>query len=162
MQSVMKLTKLIENDCVYELRDYNREVLELSLNWLNDPDIQRGMHITYTITKEGQEQWFSKLLYRHDYKIWAFYCDGKPIGAGGFRNITSDSGELTCYVGDKNYWGTGKYLVILLLQKAAELDFSFVTLKVLHTNDRAYHCYIKCGFELAEEDELFKKLIKKV
>ena len=154
----MKLMKLFEKEHKFELKVFDRETLEKSFDWLNDSDIQKGMNIRYEITKEGQETWFSKLESRVDYKIWAFCCDGVSIGAGGFRNITSESGELTCYVGDKKYWGTGKYLVKLLLQKARELRFKEVKLKVLHTNDRALNCYLKSGFVQISQDELFKIL----
>ena len=61
-----------------------------------------------------------------DYKIWTFVCNDIPIGVGGFRNITKDSGELTCYIGDKKYWDTGKILVKLLLDKAQERGFKEV------------------------------------
>lgn len=150
--------KLIEKGRIFELKPFDRETLEKSLVWLNDPEIQAGMNITYKITKEGQEKWFSRLKTRKDYKIWSFYCDGVSIGAGGFRNITLKSGELTCYIGNKEFWGTGKYLVELLLNKAKELGFEVVKLKVLHSNERAQKCYIKRGFKYFCEDNLFKTL----
>lgn len=51
------------------------------------------MNIKYRITKEGQEKWYSSLESRVDYKIWSFVCNDIPIGAGGFRIITKNSGE---------------------------------------------------------------------
>ena len=154
----MKLMKLIDSDREFKLKAFDRKTLEKSYVWLNDPEIQKGMNITYIIKKEGQEKWFSTLDSRKDYKIWSFVCNDIPIGAGGFRNITNNSGELTCYIGDKRYWGTGKFLVKLLLNKAKELGFTEVRLKVLHTNERAYNCYIKQGFTYESEDDLFLTL----
>lgn len=150
--------KLTNEGRIFELKPFDRETLDKSLVWLNDPEIQAGMNITYKITKDGQEKWFSQLNTRKDYKIWAFYCDGVSIGAGGFRNITSQSGELTCYIGDKSYWGTGKILIESLLQKAQKLGFKEVILKVLHTNERALNCYKKKGFVQISQDEFFKTL----
>ena len=151
----MKLMKLIDSDRVFKLKKFDRETLEKSFVWLNDPEIQAGMNIKYRITKEGQEKWYSSLESRVDYKIWSFVCNDIPIGAGGFRNITKHSGELTCYIGDKRYWGVGKFLVKLLLIKAKELGLIDIRLKVLHTNKRAYNCYIKQGFTYESEDDLF-------
>lgn len=147
--------KLIDFNREFTLKTFDRETLEKSFVWLNDPEIQAGMNIKYRITKEGQEKWYSSLESRVDYKIWSFVCNDIPIGAGGFRNITKNSGELTCYIGDKRYWGTGKILVKLLLDKAQELGFKEVLLKVLHANKRAYNCYIKQGFTYESEDDLF-------
>ena len=158
----MKRMKLTVDNSVFELRAFDRNTLEKSFVWLNDTDIQLGMNITYKVTKERQEQWFLGLAYRSDYKIWSFWCNNNEIGAGGFRNITEKSGELTCYIGDKNYWGTGKYLVDLLLLKAKELRFNEVLLKVLHTNVRAYNCYLKRGFNQIAEDSLFKTMSVKI
>ena len=154
--------KLIDADREFKLKKFDRETLEKSLEWFNDPEIQAGMNIRYRITKEGQEIWYSTLDSRVDYKIWSFTCDDIPIGAGGFRNITKDSGELTCYVGDKSYWGVGKFLVKLLLNKAKELGFKEIELKVLHTNERAFNCYIKQGFTYVSEDDLYKILKIKI
>ena len=162
MQNDTKHMKLIEKGRIFELKPFDRETLEKSLVWLNDPEIQAGMNITYKITKEGQELWYSNLANRHDYKIWSFWCDNNIIGAGGFRNIAGQTAELTCYIGDKNYWGTGKHLVNLLLAKAKELGFSEVRLKVLHTNARAYNCYLKRGFKQVAQDALFKIMTKKI
>lgn len=158
----MKLMKLIDSNREYTLKSFDRETLDKSFVWLNDPEIQAGMNIRYHITKEGQEKWFSSLDSRVDYKIWSFVCNDIPIGAGGFRNITKNTGELTCYIGDKSYWGVGKFLVKLLLIKAKELGFTEVKLKVLHTNERAYNCYIKQGFKYESEDKQFKILIYKI
>ena len=151
----MKLMKCC-ND-IYELRPYDRKVLEKSLKWLNDPDLQKGMDIGYTITKEGQEEWYSRLSFRNDYKIWGFYCGDTSIGAGGFRNIREESGELTYYIGEKSYWGKGlgKVLMMQLLEKAQEMGFRYVKTKVLHSNERSLGCCRSIGFTVTGKDEKF-------
>ena len=61
--------KLIDSDRVFKLKKFDRETLEKSFVWLNDPEIQAGMNIKYRITKEGQEKWYSSRESRVDYRI---------------------------------------------------------------------------------------------
>ena len=64
----MKLMKLIDADREFQLKSFDRKILEKSFVWLNDPEIQAAMNIGYHITKEGQEKLFSSQDSRVDYK----------------------------------------------------------------------------------------------
>jgi len=151
-------------DTNLRLTTFSYFYLKKSLNWLNDPDVQAGMDIHYTITPEMQNSWFERLPYRKDYRIWGVECDGVPIGGCGFRNIQPESGELTCYIGEKDFRGRG--LSSLMLQqaetKALELGFKEIKLKVLITNARAISLYHRCGYVEYEKDDKFVKMKKQL
>lgn len=147
------------DESLFSLGTFTHDVLLRSRLWLSDPDIKRGMDISFDIDPVKQETWFNSLHDRSDYKIWAFYYGVIPIGAGGFRNITQDRAELTCYIGEKEYWGgTGRILVSHLLSKAKDLGYKNIYLRVLHDNERAFRCYLKCGFKVVSMDDKFKTL----
>ena len=131
--------------------------LNKSLTWLNDPVMRKGMDIQFTVTHDMQAKWFAGLSTRTDYKIWGLECNGVPIGACGFRNIQEKQGELTCYIGEAEYRGKGlaPRMIEQLEQKAIDLGFERITLKVLITNEQAFSLYIKCGFVETQRDEKF-------
>ena len=147
------------------LTEFSYFYLKKSLAWLNDPEVKEGMDIRYTVTPEMQQEWFEKLPYRSDYKIWGVESGGVPIGACGFRNIQFESGELTCYIGEKDYRGRGLSTLMLeeLEKKALELSFKEIILKVLIKNQRAKSLYKSCGYVEVSRDGQFivmKKQIK--
>lgn len=139
--------------------------LTKSLLWLNDEEMRRGMDIQYTVTSEMQKKWFETLPSRTDYMIWGLEYDGIPIGAGGFRNIKpKQQGELTCYIGEKAYRGKGlaPLMIEQLEEKAKELEFHKIVLKVLISNERAYSLYLKCGFKEIGRDNKFITMAKNI
>jgi carbamoyl-phosphate synthase large subunit len=136
--------------------------LKKSFYWLNDEEIRKDMDIQYNITHEMQSKWFEGLPSRTDYKIWGLECNGLPIGACGFRNISDQQGELTCYIGEPEYRekGISEMMIKLLEQKAVDLGLKQIKLKVLITNKRAYLLFTKCGFREFQRDDKFIKMTK--
>lgn len=146
------------------LTTYSRIFLHKSLAWLNDPVMQKGMDIHNVITEEMQEKWYKSLPTRKDYRIWGILYEGIPIGACGFRNITSYQGELTCYIGDAAYRGKGiAPLMIKELEiKGKRLGFKRIVLKVLTTNKAAYSLYKKCSFNESKRDNKYIYMEKQI
>ncbi len=145
------------------LSEYNRIFLEKSYFWLNDPILQKNMNINKTITIEDQELWYESLPDRTDYKIWGILFDDKPIGACGFRNIKDNSGEITIYIGDKEYWGgTGSIVLGLLEEKAIDLNLKTLFAKILKSNSRSYKLFINKGFNCCGDNEDFYILKKNI
>lgn len=146
-----------------KLCEYNRIFLDKSYFWLNDPILQKSMNINKTITRADQELWYNSLSNRNDYKIWGILDDDKPIGACGFRNITKNSGEITIYIGDKEYWGgTGSIVLGLLEKKATNLKLQILYAKVLKNNIRSYKLFINRGFDCCGDNEDFYILKKNI
>lgn len=145
------------------LCEYNRVFLEKSYFWLNDPILQKNMNINKEISREDQELWYSTLPNREDYKIWGISFDDKPIGACGFRNILNKSGEITIYIGEKDYWGgTGSIVLELLEKKAIDLNLQFLFAKVLKDNNRSYKLFKKKGFNYCGDNGDFYVLKKEI
>lgn len=145
------------------LCEYNRKFLEKSYFWLNDPIIQKNMNINKEITREDQELWYNTLSNRKDYKIWGISFDDKPIGACGFRNISDKTGEITIYIGEKDYWGgTGSIALELLEKKAIDLDLQILFAKVLKDNNRSYKLFLKKGFNYWDDNGDFYVLKKEI
>lgn len=67
-----------------KLVNYSKIFLELSWDWLSDPEI-RVLTNTPIFTKNEQRKWFDSLKNRKDYIIWGIQVDNTPIGACGLK-----------------------------------------------------------------------------
>ena len=85
---------------------YDSSFLELSWQWLNDPEITRLTH-TADFTREDQQKWFNKIPSLKGYKIWGIQHDGEKVGVCGIKNITGDDCEYWGYIGVKTMWSKG-------------------------------------------------------
>ena len=89
------------------LEPYDRTYLDLSWEWLRDPEI-KALTRSPDFTREQQQAFFESLPGREDYKIWGVASDaGEKIGAAGIKHIDGLNGEVFLYVGERAYWGRG-------------------------------------------------------
>jgi RimJ/RimL family protein N-acetyltransferase len=141
---------------------FNRLYLDLSWNWLNDPEIKQ-MTNTPDFTRESQQVWFSTLDDKTNYLIWGVSHKDLPIGVCGLKNITNKDCEYWGYIGDKKYWGIGLGSIImkLLEEKAIELELESIWLRVLNDNVRAIKLYKKNGYrnECGNTDSIIMRKI---
>lgn len=130
-----------------QLVNYDRQFLDLSWDWLNDPEI-KSLTMTPDFTRAQQFEFYNSLCDREDYKIYGVVFEGAPIGACGLKNIKSDVAEVWLYIGEKKCWGKGVGEVILdrLEKKASALFLKKLYLKVLKSNHVAKKLYIKYGY----------------
>ena len=137
-----------------EFVHFSEDFLELSWNWLNDPEI-KILTQTPDFTKQQQEEWFLNLKNNTNYSIWGVTADRKPIGAAGLKNITTVDCEYFGYIGEKDYWGLGIGKIILkeAIIIAKRLGKKEVWLAVNKSNDRAIKLYTKYGFGVESQDE---------
>jgi RimJ/RimL family protein N-acetyltransferase len=121
--------------------------LEASWNWLQNKELLKLID-AQVVTQEQQRNWFETLPQRTDYRIWGVLFDGKPVGVTGIKHIKNSTGEYWGYIGDKNYWGkgVGSAMMQSAIAHAISLQLKYLTLKVLHTNQKAIHLYQKNGF----------------
>ena len=127
---------------------YDTRFLDLSWNWLNDPEI-KALTMTPAFTREQQREFYESLGARNEYRIWGIELVGEgPIGAAGLKNPRGDSIEYWGYIGDKRYWGKnlGKQILELLQAKARQRGFRELYLNVSRMNLRAISLYQKFGF----------------
>lgn len=127
---------------------FDRHCLELSWEWLNDPET-RELTMSQTFTRTEQEAFFDSLPARKDYLIWGVKLhDREVIGVAGLKNPRGAMVEYWGYIGAKVHWnrGLGRLLIVAVEEKARESGFTDLELKVSTANQRAVALYTKVGF----------------
>lgn len=126
--------------------------------WINDPEVTRGLALYLPMSMTDEENWFDGLSKRDPNerplsievrkgRVW------KLVGNCGVFGIelTHRSGELGIMIGDKTEWdkGYGSEAMTLLLRHAFEtLNLNRAFLRVYADNTRAVRSYEKAGFVL--------------
>jgi RimJ/RimL family protein N-acetyltransferase len=107
-----------------------REDLPLFKDWINDPEVRKGISMYAPMSMAREEQWYEEMLKRDADEIpfvIEIEADGewKAIGNCGFFNIDwrARSTEFGIMVGEKAHWN-----------------------KVYANNKRAIRAYEKAGF----------------
>lgn len=144
---------------------FTEACLDLSWQWLNDPEI-RDLTMTPEFTRAEQKSFFESLPMRRDYLIWGIALDGsKIIGAAGLKNHRGALAEYWGYIGEKELWGRGfgEDLIAQMEGLAKKLGFSSLDLKVSVGNARAIALYTKVGYEKDLEGSTcdFFRMVKK-
>ena len=142
---------------------FDRDFLERSFLWLNDPEI-RFLTDTPVVARDAQEAWFVGLPSRKDYAVWGIRADGEPVGVCGIKHICGEEGEFFGYLGEKAYWGrgVGTRMMALTEEKARERSLKRLRLTVLNENERALGLYGKCGYRGDRSDEKYMYMSKTV
>ncbi|WP_105720616.1 GNAT family N-acetyltransferase [Cronobacter dublinensis] len=132
------------------LTSYDREFLELSWIWLQDPEIKK-LTLTSDFTREQQRAFFNSLNDRKDYLIYGIQLGTKKIGVAGLKNIKNDVAEYWGYIGEKDLWGKGigKFVIEEIERIANNLGIEKLYLKVSEFNPRAIKAYHKSGFVIS-------------
>jgi len=131
-----------------ELTTFDLRCLELSWEWLNDPEIRR-LTMTRVFTRNEQMEFFDNLQERKDYIAWGIMLnENEIVGAAGLKNYRGGLAEYWGYIGKRQYWGKGlgPHLIAAVEKKARALGFSDLDLKVGADNKRAISLYEKAGF----------------
>lgn len=126
--------------------------------WVNDPEVTRGLALYLPMSMRDEENWFEGLAKRDPHekpfaieakkgRVW------KLIGNCGVFDIStvSRSAELGILIGDKAEWnkGYGAEAMTLLLRHCFEtLNLNRAFLRVYEDNARAVRSYEKAAFVL--------------
>lgn len=155
----MEYRKIID----IEFREFNREVLEKTWEWLNDP-VMRELTVAANFDKEAQEKWFQSIQGRDDYYIRSVWRDNEPIAVFGIKHITGVDGEIWGYIGEKRYWGkaVGVNMLCYLLEQAKSMGLQSVYAKLLKKNLNSFKLLKRFGSEIEEEldDDMIKMRLK--
>jgi RimJ/RimL family protein N-acetyltransferase len=140
------------------LRAVEREDVAKFHEWVNDPDVTRGLAMYLPLSMQDEENWFDRISKgAPDEKPLAIEVrkgkNWKLIGNCGVFGIslTNRSAELGIMIGEKNEWdkGYGAEAMTLLLQHGFEtLNLHRIFLRVYEDNVRAVRSYEKAGFVL--------------
>lgn len=140
------------------LRAIERTDLAQFVEWINDPDVRRGISSFLPLSLVREEHWFEEMLKRpaeeHPFALeiqqeqkWIL------IGSCGLFDIDwiSRKAEIGIMIGDKRQWnkGYGTETMQLILKHGFEtLNLHRLYLKVYDTNPSAIRAYEKAGFVL--------------
>ncbi len=138
------------------LRRPEREDLQTFTEWVNDPEVTKGLTLYLPMGLWEEEVWFESLGKRppaerpmvveiREGEAW------RAIGNCGYHNIdtVSRSGEVGIMLGDKSVWnqGYGTETMRLLVKHGFEtLNLNRVQLYVYDDNIWAIRTYEKVGF----------------
>lgn len=136
--------------------------------WVNDPEITNTLSdiFLYPHTEHETESYL-KMMVEGNAASKGFIIadrDSKEyIGQIDLHNIDwkNRNAVLGIVIGRKEYWGQGygsEAIRLLLDFVFMSLNLHRLELEVYEYNDRAYRCYLKCGFQ--EEGRLRKKLYR--
>lgn len=140
------------------LRAAEREDVGKFHEWVNDPEVTRGLALYLPMSMQDEMNWFEGLSKRdpHQRPLAIEVRKGKAwklIGNCGVFDIelTHRSAELGIMIGDKLEWnkGYGSEAMTLLLHHCFEtLNLNRAFLRVYEDNVRAVRSYEKAGFVL--------------
>lgn len=139
----MEYRKLIK----IEIRDFTRDVLEKSWEWLSDPQIKEQTN-TPDIDMEQSEKWFESLKNRKDYFIKSIWHNNKPIAVMGLKHINGKDAETMGYIGEKEYWGKtiGIQGMEYLIESARSLELESIYSIIRKSNLSSYKLNRRLGF----------------
>jgi len=140
------------------LRAVEREDISKLHEWVNDPEVTRGLSMYLPMSLSDEENWLNSLA-SHDQREKPLAIEvrkgksWKLIGNCGVFGINSvnSSTELGIMIGDKSEWnkGYGSEVMSLLVRHCFEtLNLNRAYLKVYTENIRAVRSYEKAGFVL--------------
>lgn len=140
------------------LRAVEQEDVQKFHEWVNDPEVTRGLAMYLPLSMQGEQNWFERIS-KADPHEKPFAIDVKKgkgwklIGNCGTFSISAvnRSCELGIMIGDKSEWnkGYGAEAMTLLLQHGFEtLNLNRIFLRVYEDNVRAVRSYEKAGFVL--------------
>jgi len=139
------------------LRKIERLDLPQFVEWLNDPEVRRGLGAYLPLSMAEEERWFEKMLEgspeEHPLAIEIREGDGwRLIGSTSFFDIhrRSRHAEFGIVIGDKSIWnqGYGTEAAGLMLDHGfGTLNLHRIYLRVFSNNPRAMRAYEKAGYK---------------
>lgn len=140
------------------LRAVEREDVQKFHEWVNDPEVTRGLVLNMPMSMRDEMDWFDGLAKRdlNQRPLAIEISKGKGwklIGNCGVFGIEWEnrSAELGIMIGEKSEWnkGYGAEAMSLLLHHGFEtLNLNRIALRVYAENVRAVRSYEKAGFVL--------------
>jgi RimJ/RimL family protein N-acetyltransferase len=138
------------------LRGAERSDLDKFVEWINDPEVTKGLTLFLPMSSVDEEKWFEGAMQRpqEEKPLVIDRKDGtdwRLIGNSNFMDFdwVARSAEVGIMIGDKSIWdqGYGTEVMTLLLRHGFEtLNLNRIYLRVYAENKRAIRTYEKVGF----------------
>lgn len=152
----MKYFKKIIGDRIYlSPKDASEEEIEKFTEWMNDFQVTDYTGRSGIITTlSGEKEWLEKSAKNSENRNFNIIelSKDKLIGTIGLEefNWIARSAVLGIFIGDGEYRndGYGTEAINILLEYGFKyLNLHSIRLELLDINERAYKCYLKCGFK---------------
>ena len=140
------------------LRAVERTDLAKFTEWLNDPEVRRGLMVSLPFSMAEEETWFENMLKRpqeeHPLGIEIMTDDGwELIGNCALFGIDWKvrQAEFGIFIGAKHYWNQGygtEALRLMIEHGFNTLNLNRISLRVYENNPRAIRSYEKAGLTL--------------
>ena len=123
------------------------------VSWLNDPNVTRFLEVRHQVhSLDTINQYYDKIR-SNSSNIWKAIVatdDSRHIGNIKCSINRYGVGELSLFIGNKDYWGQGiGALVISLMVKTAYEEGAVKLIAYIYeTNKPSIRAFCKCGFSL--------------
>lgn len=138
------------------LRSAERSDLEKFVEWINDPEVTKGLTLFLPMSSVDEEKWFEGVMQRpqEEKPLVIDMKDGvnwRLIGNSSFFDFDwiAHAAEVGIMIGDKTIWNQGygtEVMTLLLRHGFATLNLNRIYLRVYADNKRAIRTYEKAGF----------------
>lgn len=153
------LDVLIHSKIFYHtiLRTADKADVDLTYQWVNDPEIRRFSYNQAKVSKEDHEQWFYEKLDNADCEYYILEYKGENAGSIRFDTNEINQAKIS-YLIDSSFIGKGLGTTILkqgiaLLEKKRP-DVKKVFGYVLKENKASVRIFEKLKFDLIDENDL--------
>ncbi len=138
------------------LRAPERSDIPRFVEWLNNPEVTRGLTMVYPMSLEEETRWFENMMKQPpELHPWVIEVQSEAgwtaIGNCGFHDVDwrNSNAEFGIFIGDQSYWGQGigQEAIQVLLQVGFDtMNLHRIWLRVMANNARAIKCYEALGF----------------
>ena len=138
------------------LRSAERSDLEKFVEWINDPEVTRGLTLILPMSSVDEEKWFEDMMQRpQEAKSLVIDMkdrdDWRVIGNSSFFDFDwlARAAEVGIMIGDKSVWNQGygtEVMTLLLRHGFGTLNLNRIYLRVYADNQYAIRTYEKVGF----------------
>ena len=140
------------------LRAIERTDIAQFTEWLNDPEVRRGLMFRQPFSMAEEENWFENMLkspqVEHPLGIEILTDRGWELigncGLAGFDWVARRA-EFGIIIGVKEHWNKGygtEALKLMIKHGFSTLNLNRISLLVYENNPRALRCYEKAGLSV--------------
>jgi len=148
------------------LRRAEKADVELTLQWVNDPEIRSFSYNQNNVEKEDHEQWFMSKVESDDCEYYILEVNGENAGSVRFDIDELNQAKIS-YLIDSNFMGKGLGTIILKqgirLLKVNRPDVKKVFGYVLKANKASIRIFEKLHFDIVDgkdSDLKYEKIIR--
>ena len=137
------------------LRPLDIDDLARAYKWINDREVTKYLAARYPMSRKDEVDCLEKGPsngFSEGVRLAIETKDGVHIGNLDLTQVRPEDRKagMGIMIGEQDYWGNGygtDAVVTLLKFGFHEMNLNRIWLHAFDFNDRAYACYLKCGFQ---------------